>query len=631
MTAVDENFKAPFGVVDMGSNGIRFGIVSALARHLPVAYEERAPIALLDAQGDDRIIPPDVIDQVITSFLRFKKLCQDANVELQNVRVIATEATRVALNAKEFQDKIFAATGWTVSLLSKQQEALISASGIVGSFNHVNGLTMDLGGGSVEVSYVMTSAICEEIKEVVTTDGTQHRESNIRVSPHPVSLPYGAAALKRRLARCESEKDMNILYDELVLELKKAHDQGQLPKFLLNKDGYKVYMSGGGFRALGYLSMAVKAHNTLVPRKTTNRKRMYPIPIINGYSITGSELGQLAKHYKYKKPQDLIKKLKVFRVSKRRASMIPASCFLVCAILEVFKVRRVYFSEGGVRQGFCYQLLSPEEKKKDPLLEGVKAYAAQSEFSLSQTEFDAIYSILLNALPEPYMDPLHPLQLHRLLPAAIHLSNLTSHYPKETRAFVAFHMPLAGGPLANVPGLTHRERAILSVLLAFRQGGAVPDPIFYSIQALVGRKGISVCKYVGRLMELVFAVSPLHPGVGLIESGLSFTTIITDMDLASNDNNENDECNTSSSDDDSEDDDDEYGEDDIDDEEAGYFPSMQLVINLPVLDSPLVDAPAVMSVIESLDKKVKSKKFDMDEERRSLKCPNLFSIEIVRK
>ena len=128
----EETIQAPFGVVDMGSNGIRFGIVSALARHLPVAFEERAPIALLDAQGDDGIIPSEVMDEVITSFLRFKKLCQDASVELHNVRVIATEATRVAKNAEEFKDRIFKSTGWTVTLLSKQQEALISASGIVG-------------------------------------------------------------------------------------------------------------------------------------------------------------------------------------------------------------------------------------------------------------------------------------------------------------------------------------------------------------------------------------------------------------------------------------------------------------------------------------------------------------------
>lgn len=124
--------QAPFGVVDMGSNGIRFGIVNELARHLPVSYEERAPIALLDALDDDRAIPSHVIDQVVTSFLRFKILCEDAGVKVENVRIIATEATRIATNSKAFLDKIHQATGWTVTLLSKQQEALISASGIVG-------------------------------------------------------------------------------------------------------------------------------------------------------------------------------------------------------------------------------------------------------------------------------------------------------------------------------------------------------------------------------------------------------------------------------------------------------------------------------------------------------------------
>ncbi|OBZ85866.1 Retrograde regulation protein 2 [Choanephora cucurbitarum] len=607
-----QTIEAPFGVVDMGSNGIRFGIVSALARHLPVAYEERAPISLLEAQDDERIIPPEVIDQVITSFLRFKVLCQDAGVKPENIRVIATEATRIAANAKEFRDKILAATGWTVSLLSKQEEALISASGIVGSFYQVNGLTMDLGGGSVEVSYVMTSQ--------ATSDTTDH----IAVSPNPVSMPYGAAALKRKLEKCKSEEERSALYQEVVGELKKARDLGQLPETLLHPgEGYDVYMSGGGFRALGYLSMAVNAQDTFLPRKRTSRKHMYPIPIINGYSITGQKLEELANFYRQKKPEELMKKLKVFRISKRRAGMIPASCFLVSAILEVFPIRRIYFSEGGVRQGFCYQLLSVPEKKKDPFLEGVKAYAAQSGFALAPSEFDALYNILSGALPKIYLDPQHPLHLCRLLPAAIHLSNLASHYPKETRAFVAFHMPLAGGPLANIPGLSHRERAILSTMLAFRQGGSVPDPIFYAIQSMVGRQGVSVCKYVGRLMELVFAISPLRPGVGLDLTGLSFTTALSETVRDKSDENSSE----SEEDDDDEDADlDESVSQDID-----YYPGLQLRINLPKQYSPMVDAPAVMSVIESLDKKVNTKKFDMDAEHRSLKCPSLFSVEVERQ
>lgn len=135
MTVLDATIKAPFGVVDMGSNGIRFGIVTALARHLPVAYEERAPISLLEAQGDEHYIPAETIDQVITSFLRFKTVCRHEDVDPANVRVIATEATRIATNSNEFLSRIKEATGWSVSILSKEQEAMISSMGIVGKLS----------------------------------------------------------------------------------------------------------------------------------------------------------------------------------------------------------------------------------------------------------------------------------------------------------------------------------------------------------------------------------------------------------------------------------------------------------------------------------------------------------------
>lgn len=128
----DETMKAPFGVVDMGSNGIRFGIVTALTRHLPVIYEERAPISLLEAQGEDHCIPKEIIEQVIASFLRFKTICRHEGVNQANVKVIATEATRVALNSEEFLERIYSATQWKVTILTKEQEAVISSMGIVG-------------------------------------------------------------------------------------------------------------------------------------------------------------------------------------------------------------------------------------------------------------------------------------------------------------------------------------------------------------------------------------------------------------------------------------------------------------------------------------------------------------------
>ncbi|KAK4515505.1 uncharacterized protein ATC70_010455 [Mucor velutinosus] len=598
MTVLDTTIKAPFGVVDMGSNGIRFGIVTALARHLPVAYEERAPISLLEAQGDEHYIPTETIDQVITSFLRFKTICRHEDVDPTNVKVIATEATRIATNSTEFLNRIKEATGWSVNILSKEQEAMISSMGIVGSFYRVDGLTMDLGGGSVELSYV-TSRGSSPLSE-----DSERPKKRLKTSASPVSLPYGAAIMRKRLSACVDQQEKDDLYSEIVDQVAKAKITTNIPYHLRDHDGYTLYMSGGGFRALGYLSMAITKS-----KDGKLKKGSYPIPIISGYSITGEQLADLVDKYKDRDPEELVSELKVFRISKRRTRMLPATCFLVSAIMKVIRIKEIYFSEGGARQGICYHMLPYTEQIKDPLLEGVKSYVSPLPHALSPDEFDTVLRALNNAIPPLYLAPDHPLQLHRLVPAAVHLANLTTHYPKETRAFVAFHMPLASGPLANIPGLLHSERAILALILAYRQGGDVPDPVFNAIEAMIGKYGVSVCKYVGRLMEIMFLISPRHPGWGLEESGLQFRLVRVESD--------DEEAGNSSP-----------MSSPITPQTRQYYSTSKLEIVMPKKRSPMLEAPAVISVIESMDKKVQPKKFDMDEETQDVRN-KLFTVTIV--
>jgi retrograde regulation protein 2 len=459
---------------------------------------------------------------------------------------------------------------------------------------------MDLGGGSVELSYV-TSNIPSPSPLV---DHSERPSKRLKTSASPVSLPYGAAVMRKRLATCSSKKKRNILYDEIVEQVQMAKVTTNIPKHLKNYDGYTLYMSGGGFRALGYLSMALAGgEGSLKSKKLT-----YPIPIISGYSMTGDELMKLANKFKDRDPDDLVNELKVFRISKRRTRMIPATCFLVSAIMKVIKIKKIFFSEGGARQGICYHMLSPSERAKDPLLEGVKAYVSPLPHALSTKEFDTLFRILKDAIPPLYLMPDHPLQLHRLVPAALHLANLTTHYPKETRAFVAFHMPLASGPLACIPGLLHLERAILALILAYRQGGEVPDPVFTAIEKMIGKSGVSVCKYVGRLMEIMFVVSPRSPGLGLVESGIEFRLVRADSD--------DDDSSPNSS--------------PITPTTQHFYSSSKLEIIMPKKCSPMLDAPSVVSVIESMDKKIQSK-FDMDAEVQGLSNIKLFTVSIVRQ
>lgn len=126
----DQPPPEPFAVVDMGSNGIRFAIIGSPSRHLDAVWEERAPISLFDARTSSGDIPEHVMDQVITTFKRFKILADQAGAK--KVRLIATEATRIAGNSEDFRRRIKDAVGWEVELLSKMQEAEVSAMGVIG-------------------------------------------------------------------------------------------------------------------------------------------------------------------------------------------------------------------------------------------------------------------------------------------------------------------------------------------------------------------------------------------------------------------------------------------------------------------------------------------------------------------
>uniref|UniRef100_A0A0D2XLA6 Uncharacterized protein n=1 Tax=Fusarium oxysporum (strain Fo5176) TaxID=660025 RepID=A0A0D2XLA6_FUSOF len=192
------------GIVDMGrqmeiigfeadrytSNGIRFSVTDLsppFSRILPTIHVYRVSISLYDAQFDPETghqvpIPPDTIDDVIAALNRFKIVCTDLGVPEANIHVVATEATRAALNSAEFIKKIKAATGLVVDMLPKEDEGRIGSLGVASGFSDIRGLMMDLGGGSTQITWIISQG------------------GNVRISDKgSISFPYGAAALTKTL------------------------------------------------------------------------------------------------------------------------------------------------------------------------------------------------------------------------------------------------------------------------------------------------------------------------------------------------------------------------------------------------------------------------------------------------
>ncbi|ODA83982.1 hypothetical protein RJ55_02500 [Drechmeria coniospora] len=176
-------------VVDMGSNGIRFSITSLApptTRLLVPLLSARAPISLFDALTPSPagpVFPPRTIESVSAALARFYRLAILYGVPPSQILILATEAMRRAANAGQMLEAVERATdGLGVHILDPAVETLFGAvmgsrSGLV----HVStgALFLDLGGGSVQMTWVDTSKDNYEFEAATRGE----------------SLPYGAAKL----------------------------------------------------------------------------------------------------------------------------------------------------------------------------------------------------------------------------------------------------------------------------------------------------------------------------------------------------------------------------------------------------------------------------------------------------
>lgn len=478
--------KAPL-IACFYSNGIRFSISDLsppTTRILPTIYQDRLGVSLYDAQYSTGIkgpIPEDIVQEVVAGLLRFKSTCQDFGVLQHRVRVVATEATREAINSADFIRQINEVTGWPVEMLAKEEEGRIGAMGVASSFSTLKGLVMDLGGGSVQLTWVITD------------------NGEVQTSPMgAVSLPYGAAALTRRLDEIRmygrgTEPDLR---SKMVTDFRNALHQLEIPPSL-NKaaseaGGFTLSLSGGGFRGWGYILMASGA---IQP---------YPIPTINGFSAPKAAFAA-TEHVQS------LDNSSTFRISTRRASQVPAVSFLITALTTALSsIRNIYFAQGGLREGLLFSSLPPHIRCQNPLLIATSPYAPRSTA--------ALLALLKAGIPSFTNGPqLYVMGDNTFLTSLVHLLHYHAPLPKDTRAPAALRSTTTG-VLASTHGLLHGSRAALALALCARWGGELPpsDVDFSArLQEIVGAEQSWWAKYVGSLAAVIGEIYP----AGIIREG----------------------------------------------------------------------------------------------------------------
>ncbi|HEX8905841.1 MAG TPA: hypothetical protein VF771_13405, partial [Longimicrobiaceae bacterium] len=153
-------FPLRVAAVDVGSNAIRFlaAEFTALGTY-EVLEEERVPVRL----GHDVFLTgrltPEAMDAAVQAIAGFRARMEALGIE--NYRAVATSATRESRNGTDLVARIRREAGIELEVITGQEEArlvYLAVANRVG-FGDDKWITVDVGGGSVEVSLVDASGI----------------------------------------------------------------------------------------------------------------------------------------------------------------------------------------------------------------------------------------------------------------------------------------------------------------------------------------------------------------------------------------------------------------------------------------------------------------------------------------
>ncbi len=141
--------------IDCGTNSIRLLVADVgdgpRGATLVDVHREMRVVRL--GEGVDRTgrLQPGALDRTWSALVDYTAILRSSGAD--RVRMVATSATRDAINRQDFVDMVQSTLGQPPEVITGREEAELSFRGAVGDLNPANGpfLVVDIGGGSTEL------------------------------------------------------------------------------------------------------------------------------------------------------------------------------------------------------------------------------------------------------------------------------------------------------------------------------------------------------------------------------------------------------------------------------------------------------------------------------------------------
>jgi exopolyphosphatase/guanosine-5'-triphosphate,3'-diphosphate pyrophosphatase len=303
-------------IIDIGSNTVRLVVYNGPPRSPVVVLNEKVSAKLGKDMGKTGVISDKSMQTALAALARFAAMLK--LLDVHDVDCVATAASRDAANGPQFLDAV-RRLGLSPRLLTGEQEALASATGVMAAFPGAIGTVGDLGGGSLELVSI----------------GSEGCRGGI-------TLPYGTLRLSDLRAGGASKFAATVRNG-----LEKAGWSGG--------KGLPLYIVGGSWRALALQAM---------------HEIDWPLDDPHDFELAPDEALRFCRQFekgKLDRPDP--------RISSSRVASLPDAAALLGQLVERIAPSRVVFSSWGLREGLVFERLDPETKAQDPMIAGVAAFA----------------------------------------------------------------------------------------------------------------------------------------------------------------------------------------------------------------------------------------------------------------
>ena len=226
---------------------------------------------------------------------------------------VATAAVREASDGPDFVETVKRETGIDLWVIDGEEEARLSAQGVLLGWPDAEGLICDIGGSSMELAEVSGGKVGRRI-----------------------TSPLGPF----RLAEIDPKKlDRHIAGAVAGLR----DEMGDEPECL--------YLVGGSWRAIARLDMV---------------RQNYPLTVLHEYRMTREDVAETVE---WILDNDITALRKRADLSEARMALVPTACRVLRHVVETLRPRRLAVSSYGIREGLLYEQMPQEIRDRDPLIE----------------------------------------------------------------------------------------------------------------------------------------------------------------------------------------------------------------------------------------------------------------------